>query len=58
LTNEEQFRDLAINEDEFQGMIDEYEGRDCDTKKENDTTNPKLHTFPKGLFNLENLFDL
>jgi len=39
-------------------MIDEQEDKECEANKDNTTENHKLHTMPKGVVNLENLFDL
>jgi hypothetical protein len=58
LTNEENFRDLAIDDEEFQEIIIEQEDKEFEAKKDNIVENPKLHTMPKGVVNLENLFDL
>jgi ribonuclease HI len=53
LTNQENFKDLAIDGEEFQEKLMEtspQEGQHADK--------PKAHTIPKGIENLENLFDL
>jgi hypothetical protein len=53
LTNQDNFKDLAIDDEEFQEKLMEtspQEGQHADK--------PKAHTIPKGIENLENLFDL
>jgi hypothetical protein len=53
LTNHDNFKYLAIDDEEFQEKPMEtspWEGQHADK--------PKAHTIPKGIENLENLFDL
>jgi hypothetical protein len=58
LTNEENFRDLSIDDDEFQTILTEQEFEGSKDKYDTTTGRPKLHTMPKGVINLENMFDL
>jgi hypothetical protein len=53
LTNQDNFKDLAIDDEDFQGKLMETSPREgqCADKL-------KAHTFPKGIENLENLFDI
>jgi hypothetical protein len=53
LTNQDNFKDLAIDDEEFQEKSMENEPW---TKHHVDEL--KAHTIPKGVANLENLFDL
>jgi hypothetical protein len=53
LTNQDNFKYLAIDDEEFQEKLTETiprEGQHMDK--------PKAHTIPKGIENIENLFDL
>jgi hypothetical protein len=56
LTNKENFKDLAIDDEVFQKMLVEQEDVEHNIDKENNMTQPKLHTVPRGVFNLENIF--
>jgi len=58
LTNEENLKDLAIDDDTFQGMLAEQEDNEHNIDKDNNTTNPKIHTMPMGVVNLEIIFYL
>ena len=58
LTNEENFKDLAIDDEFFQKVLSKHEDVVHGVDKDNNMTQPKLHTMPKGVVNLENLFDL
>jgi hypothetical protein len=53
LTNQDNFKYCAINDEEFQEMSTETDPR---TRQPMDKS--KGHTIPKGIDNLENLFDL
>jgi hypothetical protein len=58
LTNQENFKDLAIDDEIFQEQIvetDPHAKRD-ETDQSNDK--PRFQTIPKWVANLENLFDL
>jgi hypothetical protein len=53
LTNQDNFKNLTIDDEEFQEKLTETsrrEGQHVDK--------PKAHTIPKGIANLENFFDL
>jgi hypothetical protein len=53
LTNQDNFKDLAIDDEVFQEQstgTDSWTGQPIDKSKS--------HTIPKGIANLENLFDL
>jgi hypothetical protein len=58
LTNEENFKDLAIDDEFFQKILIEHEDGENNEVRGNTSTEPKLHTIPRGVVNLENLFDL
>jgi hypothetical protein len=49
LTNGENFKDLVIDDDEFQATLEEENEKSTETKS---------HTMPKGIVNLEKIFDL
>jgi hypothetical protein len=53
LTNQDNFKDLAIDDEEFQEKLMETSPREGQH-----TDKPKAHKIPKGIENLENLFDL
>jgi hypothetical protein len=57
LTNQDNFRDLAIDDKMFQDKLVETDphAQKCETKQSTDK--PRSHTIPKGVANLENLFD-
>jgi ribonuclease HI len=57
-TNEENFRDLAIDDEVFQEMIVGQDNQIPNPTKRSNPTQPKLHTMPRGVVSLENLFDL
>jgi hypothetical protein len=53
LTNQDNFKDLTIDDEEFQENSIE-----TDPRAEQHMDKSKAHTIPKGIANLENLFDL
>jgi hypothetical protein len=53
LTNQDNFKDLAIDDEVFQEQSTEV-----DPHTDQPTDKSKSHTIPKGIANLENLFDL
>jgi hypothetical protein len=53
LTNQDNFKDLAIDDEEFQEKLTE-----TDSQAGQHMDKSKAHTIPKGIDNLENLFDL
>jgi hypothetical protein len=53
LTNQDNFKDLAIDDEVFQEKLVE-----TDPHTNQLTEKPRSHTIPKGVVNLENLFDL
>jgi ribonuclease HI len=53
LTNQDNFKDLAIDDEEFQEKLTE-----TDPRAGQHMYKSKAHTIPKGIDNLENLFDL
>jgi hypothetical protein len=58
LTNQENFKDLAIDDEVFQEKLVEtnFHEQRCDT--DNSNIKPKFHTIPKWVANLENTFEL
>jgi len=52
-TNQDNFKDLIIDDEEFQEKLTETSPREVQHADK-----PKAHTIPKGIANLENLFDL
>jgi hypothetical protein len=58
LTNGENFRDLVIHDEVFQKNMTEHDNQDPNSIGSNEPTQPKLHIMPRGVVNLENLFDL
>jgi len=58
LTNEENFKDLAIDDEVLWKILVEKEYGEHNTYKYNNMTQPKRHTMPIGVVNIENLFDL
>jgi hypothetical protein len=53
LTNQDNFKDLAIDDEVFQEKLAE-----TDPHTDQPTDKPRSHMIPKGVANLENLFDL
>jgi hypothetical protein len=53
LTNQDNFKDLAIDDEVFQEKLTE-----TDPHTNQPTDKPRSHMIPKGVANLENLFDL
>jgi hypothetical protein len=53
LTNQDNFKDLAIDDEVFQEKLAE-----TDPHTDQPTDKPRSHMIPKGIANLENLFDL
>jgi ribonuclease HI len=53
LTNQDNFKDLAIDDEVFQ-----EQSMETDPRTSQPTDKSKSHTIPKGIANLENLFDL
>ena len=53
LTNQDNFKDLTIDDEEFQEKLTKTDSRGSQHMDKS-----KAHTIPKGLANLENLFDL
>jgi hypothetical protein len=58
LTNEEKFKDLSIDDEVFLNILIDHEDRDNNEVRGNISTEPKLHIIPRGVVNLENLFNL
>jgi hypothetical protein len=58
LTNEENFRGFTNDDEVFQKILVEHENVGHNEDKGNNRIEPKLHTMPRGVVNLENLFDL
>jgi hypothetical protein len=58
LTNEENFKYLAIDDEVFQEKLVEIDFHEQRGKTYHSSTKPRFHTIPKGVANLENLFDL
>jgi hypothetical protein len=53
LTNQDNFKDLAIDDEVFQEQSTE-----TDPQIDQPTDKPSSHMIPKGVANLENIFDL
>jgi hypothetical protein len=53
LINQDNFKELAIDDEVFQEKSIEF-----DPQEDQPTDRLKSHTIPKGIANLENLFDL
>jgi hypothetical protein len=58
LTNQENIKDLAIDDKVFQEILVESNLHDQTKGKYHSNNKPRFHTIPKGVSNLENLFDL
>jgi hypothetical protein len=58
LTNQENFKDLAIDDEVFQEKLVETDPHEQRGETDHSSNKPKFHTIPKGVANLENLFDL
>jgi hypothetical protein len=58
LTNQENFKDLAIDDEIFQEKLVETDPHEQRGETDHSTDKPRFHTIPKGVANLENLFDL
>jgi ribonuclease HI len=58
LTNQENFKDLAIDDEIFQELLTESNLHEQKRGTDHPNDKPKFHTIPKGVANLENLFDL
>jgi hypothetical protein len=57
-TNEENFRDLAIDDEIFQEMIEGQDNQKPNPMEGSKPTHPKIHTMPQGVVSLENLFNI
>jgi len=57
-TNEENFRDLTIDDEVFQEMIARHDNQIPNPTYSIDMNQIKLHTMPQRVVNIENLFDL
>jgi hypothetical protein len=58
LTNQENFKDLAIDDEVFQEKLAETDFHEQKGETYHSNNKPRFHTIPKGVANLENLFDL
>jgi hypothetical protein len=58
LTNQENFKDLAIDDEIFQELLTESNLHEQKKGTYHSNNKPKFHMIPKGVANLENLFDL
>jgi hypothetical protein len=58
LTNQDNFKDLDIENDIFQAQLAETDLHLQKPETNQSTDKPRSHTIPKGVANLENLFDL
>jgi hypothetical protein len=58
LTNQENFKDMAIDDEIFQEQLVEIDPRVQRAGTDQSTDKPRFHTILKGVANLENLFDL
>ena len=58
LTNQENFKDLAIDDEVFQEKLAETDFHEQKGETNHSSNKPRFHTIPKGVANLENLFDL
>jgi hypothetical protein len=56
LTNQENFKDLAIDNEIFQEQLVETDPHVQRAETDQSTDKPRFHTIPKGVANLENLF--
>jgi hypothetical protein len=58
LTNQDNFKDLAIDDEVFQELITKSYLHEHKKRKYHSSNKPKFHTIPKGVASLENIFDL
>jgi hypothetical protein len=58
LTNQDNFKDLAIDDEVFQEKLVELDPHVQKPETDQSTDKLRSHTIPKGIANLENLFDL
>jgi hypothetical protein len=58
LTNQDNFKDLAIDDEVFQEQLVDPDPHVQKPETDQSTDKPRSHTIPKGVANLENLFDL
>jgi ribonuclease HI len=58
LTNQDFFKDLAIDDEVFQEKLAETGFHEQKGKTYHSSNKPRFHTIPKGVANLENLFSL
>jgi hypothetical protein len=58
LTNQENFKDLAIDDEIFQEQIRGIDPHPQEVESDQSTDKPRFHTILKGVANLENLFEL
>jgi hypothetical protein len=58
LTNQENFKDLAIDDEVFQEKLAETKSHQQNRGKYHADDHPKFHMIPKGVASLEDLFDL
>jgi hypothetical protein len=58
LTNQENFKDLAIDDEVFQEQLVEINPHEQRDETDQSTDKPRFQTISKGVANLENLFDL
>ena len=57
LTNQESFKDLAIDDEVFQYQLAETDFHEQRYETSHSSNKPRFHTIPRGVSNLENLFD-
>jgi hypothetical protein len=58
LTNQENFKDVDIDDEVFQDQIEETNFQEQRGETDHSSKKPRFHMIPKGVANLENLFDL
>jgi hypothetical protein len=58
LTNQENFKYLDIHDEIFQELLTESNLHEHNRETDHSDDKPKFHMIPKGVANLENLFDL
>jgi hypothetical protein len=58
LTNQENFKQLAIDDEVFQEKLAETDFHEQKGETNHSSNKPRFHTILKGVANLENLFDL
>jgi hypothetical protein len=58
LTNQENFKDLVIDDELFQEHLVEIDPHKQGGETDQSADKPRFHTIPNGVSNLENLFDL